>query len=166
MKRLRLGLGFVLVSWFGAICFAGDILRPGAGSGTGTSASNAYYGSNPAALSQLQTDATSKLAQITQALQSVQAMQNAARATAQNGPNNLGRNLLAGQPLPNVPNGLAVNGLQVAARAANNSSLWQGANLPTQSAVNGQTVVTINQNAASTVDLANVQRQKEYHCQF
>jgi hypothetical protein len=131
MKRLRLGLGislffaslrlcvrflglFVLALWFGAICFAGDILRPGAGSGTGTSASNAFYGSNPAALSQLQTDANSKLAQITQALQSVQAMQNAARAAAQNGPNSLGRNLLTGPPLPNVPNGLAVNGLQVA----------------------------------------------------
>src|SRR5260370_14533272 len=147
MKRLRLGLGFVLALCFGAICFAGDILRPGAGSGTGTSASSAFYGSNPAALSQLQTDANSKLAQIPQALQSVQAMQNAARAAAQNGTNSLGRNLLTGQPLPNVPNGLAVNGLQVAPGAANNSSLWAGANLPTQSTLNGQTVVTINQKA-------------------
>src|SRR5260370_34871654 len=74
-------------------------------------------------------------------------MQSAARPAGQSGTNSLGRNLLTGQPLPNVPNGLGVNGLQVAPGAANNSSLWAGANLPTQSTVNGQTVVTINQNA-------------------
>ena len=49
--------------------------------------------------------------------------------------------------MPNVPNGLTSGGLQVAPDVATNPALWQGARLPTQRVVNGQTNVSVKQNA-------------------
>ena len=46
----------------------------------------------------------------------------------------------------NVPNGLAIGGLQVAPGAA-----WSGANVPTQSASGGQADVTVNQTAPQAI---------------
>ena len=98
-------------------------------------------------------NATDALARTTAAVQAVQAMQNAARAAATaSGTANLGLDPNhPGQPLPNVPNGLVLGGLQAAPGAAPNSSLWQGASLPKQSQSNGQTVVEIQQTSPTAV---------------
>ena len=78
-------------------------------------------------------------------------MQAAARAAALSGPNNLGANPNhPGFQLPNVPNGLAIGGLQVAPgvpvnlaspQAGENATLWQGAALPSQAVASGRTTV-------------------------
>src|ERR1700761_5957939 len=92
------------------------------------------------------------LTRATQALQAMQAMQNAARNAALSGPNNLGADPNhPGQLLPNVSDGLAAGGLQVAPGVGSDPSLWQNANLPTQSSSNGQTVVTIQQTAQKAI---------------
>ena len=108
--------------------------------------------SGPAAI-----NARDVLARTTQAMKAVQAMQSAARDAALKGSNNLGLDPNhAGKQLPNVPNGLVAGGLQVAPGVPANLSnpvagedlkLWQGAALPKQSVQNGQTTVTIKQNA-------------------
>ncbi|MGI9087065.1 MAG: filamentous hemagglutinin N-terminal domain-containing protein [Chthoniobacterales bacterium] len=123
--------------------YAGDILRGGGVAGP------ARQPGVPSAGSEVKTEAGAigrdSLARTTQAIQAVKAMQEAARAAAISGPNNLGIN--PRQPsvqLPNVPNGLTSGGLQVA--PGNDSSLWQGVNLPTQIIGNGNTSVTITQN--------------------
>ena len=93
-------------------------------------------------------NAQDRLARTAQALQSVQAMQAAARALAIQGPNNLGSDPNhPGTTLPDVPNGLVVGGLQVDPGVALNPSLWSGASLPQQSVVGNQTKVTVAQNA-------------------
>ncbi len=84
-------------------------------------------------------------------------MQTAARNLATQGPNNLGVNpIKAAQLLPNVPNGLASGGLQVAPGVpvnlakpvvGENAKLWQGATLPTQTVSNSQTKVVVKQTA-------------------
>ncbi|WP_297352521.1 filamentous haemagglutinin family protein [Paraburkholderia sp.] len=70
---------------------------------------------------------------------------------------------VAGVAAPsNVPNGLAIGGLQVAPGATANSTLWQNANLPTQSVANGQSTVDVQQtgqNAILTWQTLNVGRQ-------
>ncbi|MDB6171440.1 MAG: hypothetical protein JWL59_751 [Chthoniobacteraceae bacterium] len=102
---------------------------------------------------QARANAKDALSRTTQAVQAVQAMQTAARNLARNGPNNLSQ---PGRPLPNVPNGLVIGGLQVAPGvpvnpgkpvAGEDSSLWQGAALPTQSIRGERTTVTIKQTA-------------------
>jgi filamentous hemagglutinin family protein len=50
-----------------------------------------------------------------------------------------------------VTNGLAPGGLVVAPGVANNPSLWQNANLPTQSVSNGQTTVQVKQTAQKAI---------------
>src|SRR5262249_6005489 len=97
------------------------------------------------------------LARTAQALQAVQAMQNAARNLARSHPPNLGLDPNhPRQVLPNVPNGLTVGGLQVAPggpvdlahpKAGEDPSLWTGAALPTSSSSNGLTNVNIKQTA-------------------
>ncbi|MEW6436168.1 MAG: filamentous hemagglutinin family protein [Pseudomonadota bacterium] len=85
--------------------------------------------------------AQQSMSALTRAVQAVQAMQQAqaaARALAQQAPSG-------------VPNGLAVGGLQVAPGAMPGSSLWQNADLPTQSTVAGETNVTIRQQAARAI---------------
>src|SRR5690606_13794975 len=98
--------------------------------------------------SQARARANDSLARTTQALQSVKNMQAAARALAQKGPNNLGRNPnQPGKQLPNVPNGLGPGALQVAPGVpkdlrnpgeGDNAALWRGALLPKQSEKGGR----------------------------
>ncbi len=143
--RLRraalLGLSFSIA--LNLCAHAGDILRGGAAAGArGTPA----FGSNPVTTTQARANAKDALARTTQALQSVQAMQAAARAAAIGGANNLGADPNhPGQQLPNVPNGLAAGGLQVAPGVPANPALWTGAGLPTQTVAGGRTTVGIRQ---------------------
>jgi filamentous hemagglutinin family protein len=78
------------------------------------------------------------LTRATQALQAMQAVQNAARSAA------LGAS-------SNVPNGLGAGGMQVAPGVGTDPSLWQNADLPTQTSSNGQTTVTIQQTAQKAI---------------
>lgn len=69
----------------------------------------------------------------------------------------------AGSP---VPDGIAAGGLQVAAGIANNPTLWQNANAPTQSVSNGQTNVEVKQTAQKAIltwDSFNVGRHTTLH---
>lgn len=157
-RAALLGLGCALL--FSASARAGDLLRGGASAGARGSAPTAF-GANPAITNQVRKNAADTLARTTQAVQSVQAMQAAARAAALAGPNHLGPDPNhPGQLLPNVPNGLAPGGLQVAPgvpanlaapQPGENAALWTGAALPTQSTAAGRTVVTVRQNAAQAI---------------
>src|SRR5271166_4222883 len=130
---------------------AGDILRGGFSARTAPAATTSGSG-NTAMVARLRANEQDILSRTTQALQAVQAMQSAAQNIAQNAPNNLGLDPNhPGRQLPNVPNGLTKGGLQVAPGATANSALWQNANLPTQSASNGQTTVTITQTAPKAI---------------
>ncbi len=119
---------------------AKDILRPTAGGG-GTAAPAAGGG---AALTRAATEAARAnsqdiLRRTGQTLDAMRAMQAAARAAAQAGPDNLGPNL------PAVPNGLRPGGLNPAADAATNPASWSGASQPVET-VSGENVnVTIRQ---------------------
>lgn len=146
---VSLALAAVPSSW------AGDILRGGASGTPQTNAPTATSGTTTAQAARALANASDSLARTTAALQSVQAMQAAARKVAIAGPNNLGRNPnFPNQILPNVPNGLVIGGLQVAPgvpinlaapTAGENVSLWKGAKLPTQTVSGGKTKVTIVQ---------------------
>jgi filamentous hemagglutinin family protein len=135
---------------------AGDILRGGSplntARRTATSGSNA--GADAATIAR--TNARDRLARTTQALQSVQALQQAARNAAQSSrkggrladPNRPGR------LLPGVRDGLGPRGLQVAdgvpknlrkPKAGEDAGLWIGANLPTETHSGGGVKVTITQ---------------------
>ncbi len=150
-RAAALGLCFTLAA--GMVASGGDILRGGAPAGVpgrgGTGRTNGA-GTEP-----LRQNAKDALARTTQALQSVKAMQSAAREAAKNGANNLGFvPKISSQRLPNVPNGLAVGGLQVAPgvpldlanpQPGEDSALWQGAKLPKQSVSGSKTTVTVEQ---------------------
>ena len=107
------------------------------------------------------------LVRATQAIQAMQAVQNAARNAALAGPNNLGLDPNhRGLQLPNVPDGLGAGGLQVAPGVGTDPTLWQNANLPTQSTSNGQTTVTIQQTAQKAIltwDTFNVGKNTEVY---
>ena len=135
---------------------AGDILRGGApfgGAPTGTRTGR----TTETATTQTLTNGQDALARTTQALTAVRAMQAAAHDAALRGAANLGFDPNhPGLILPNVPNGLAVGGLQVAPAvpanlaapvAGDDPALWQGANLPTQTVTATQTTVKIKQTA-------------------
>src|ERR1035437_2012538 len=126
---------------------AADILRGGGAAAAAAANFPTGGGSTTAGTTaQLHANAQDALARTTQALQAVQAMQSAARAAALAGANNLGANPNhAGQALPDVPDGLAVGGLQVLPGASTGSTQWQGADLPIQAASGGQTTVTVKQ---------------------
>jgi len=122
----------------------GDILRGGGGASAGAPVSGGSTAGPtvPADTSQARINAQDALARNTNALNAVRAMQDAARAAAQAGPNNLGTGL------PNVPNGLGNGGLQVAPGVGTDPSKWQGAELPTQTTnVQGLIDVGIRQTA-------------------
>jgi filamentous hemagglutinin len=90
---------------------AGDILRPG---GATANSATAPAASSIGSLTPAQLAARSQdpLSRTTMALQSVQAMQAAAHQAAIQGANNLGADPNhPGQTLPNVPDGIAVGGL-------------------------------------------------------
>src|SRR5262249_10155940 len=69
------------------------------------------------------------------AMQATQTMQ-AAQTTARN---------IAAQTPGNIPNGLIAGGLLVAPGAGTTTGVWVGAELPTQTQVNGRTQVDIQQ---------------------
>ena len=122
---------------------AGDILRGGVSSGSSSAGSSGKGAPaiGAAAADSARLNAQDALARTTQALQSVKAMQTAARNAAIQGGNNLGLNPnLPKVPLPNVPNGLATDGLKVAT-----GGVWRGALTPQQSVAGGRTVVTVSQ---------------------
>src|SRR5260221_673075 len=149
-KTSRVVLAFAFVALAAERSFAGtgNILKEGS-SGSSSAAAAAYYGGNQAALSQLPTNANDILARTNQAIQSVQAMQQAARNAALGGANNLGVNPQNPQQrLPDVPNGLIPGGLQV---ATGQNAEWAGANQPVQSVVNRRTMVTIQQTAPKAI---------------
>ena len=124
---------------------AADILR--GGTAAGSSRSSASGGNTPSAgATAAPPKAADTLARTAQAIAAVQAMQAAARTAAVAGANNLGLDPNhAGRTLPNVPDGLVLGGLQRA--TGDDATLWQGANLPTQSTGAGQTNVTVGQTA-------------------
>ena len=117
---------------------AGDILRGGYSAQHQNSTGSV---SSAGVVPSLQSNSggQDRLARTTQALQSVQQMQAAARQAAQNAGNKLN------STLPNVPNGLAPGGLQVATGTGGKPVLWQGATLPTQTTSGSQTTVTVKQ---------------------
>jgi filamentous hemagglutinin family protein len=85
-------------------------------------------------------DANNALKRATLAIQAMQSTQAAARDAAR----------AALNAMPSVPNGLTAGGLQIGAGVkapdgSIDSSLWQGANLPTQFTDGGRTKVDINQ---------------------
>ncbi len=135
---------------------AGDILRGGATFGAAPGP-NKTGGAVPPVTSGGNTSGQDALARTTQAVQAVRAMQATAHDAAIRGAANLGLDPNhPGFVLPNVPNGLVVGGLQVAPGVpaklsapapGEDSSLWQGANLPTQTVSDGQTRVNIKQTA-------------------
>ena len=141
--RLPRVAGLVLAMLVGIDAEAGDILRGGV-SGSPSSSSSSGKGApaiGAAAADSARLNARDALARTSQALQSVKAMQTAARNAAARGGNNLGLNPnIPKATLPNVPNGLAVGGLKVAA-----DGVWRGALTPQQSAAGGRTVVTVAQ---------------------
>jgi filamentous hemagglutinin family protein len=132
----------VLAGLLTAAAHAGDLLRGGAAFGQRNGAAAQQPGAAAAAAAKA--NAADILARTTQAVQSVQNLQQAANNLSQSA-NNAGLNPKTGATLPNVPNGLTPGGLQVAPGATPGSSLWQGANLPTQSTSGGNTNVSITQ---------------------
>jgi filamentous hemagglutinin family protein len=125
-----------------AICYsspaltqAGDILRGNSAGNNSSAATSTFFGGNQAAMSQLQNNANDILTRATQAMKSVQAMQQAARNAAL-------------QANSNVPNGLITGGLQI---ATGKNAEWQGAKTPAQSVAGGQTTVTIQQTSSQAI---------------
>lgn len=131
----RISIGAPVFFGFAVIVFglssadAGDILRGGGGGSTAAPAAGSGSGTGittPADTAQARANAQDALARNTTALNAVRAMQDAARAAAISGPNNL-------QPsLPPVTNGLGTGGLQTAPGIGTDPAQWQGAELPTQ----------------------------------
>ncbi len=120
----------------------------------------------PANTEVIRTNAQDALNRLSQAVGAAKALQDAARAAAVSGPNNLGQHPgNPGQTLPDVPNGLAPGGLQPAAGAAPNTSLWQGANLPTANAdnLNQVTIRQTAQQALLTWQTFNVGKDTTLH---
>ena len=161
----------------GASAFGQDILRGGAGGqASRRNPADGTAGAGDAAAAVARQNAKDRLSRTTNAMQSVKAMQAAARsaAAAKKG-NNLGRNpnfqriplpnglnqRLGTPRLKNVPNGLRENGLNTAPgvpkdlrrpEAGEDADLWVGAKLPTQKKTkDGQTVVTIKQTDAQAL---------------
>ena len=135
---------------------AGDILRGGAASSTNSRrsvSSSANAGNTDATRAEL--TARDRLSRTTQAIQSVKALQSAARSAASNA--NAGQSSGSGAARqPRVTDGLSANGLKLAAgvpknlnrpKKNENASLWVGAELPRQSSgKGGEKTVTIVQN--------------------
>jgi filamentous hemagglutinin family protein len=119
---------------------AKDILRPNASAaGTAPTAAGGGGALTRAATEAARANTRDILKRNGETLNAMRAMQAAARAAAQNGPDNLAPNL------PAVPNGLRPGGLNPAADAATNPASWSGAGQPVET-VSGENVnVTIRQ---------------------
>ena len=149
--RLSAALGLCVTLTATLTANGRDILRPG--SGAVPSAQGIATGASSGAVAtQARANALDAMARTTRAIQSVQSMQAAARSAAIAGPNNLGVNPNnTAQQLRDVTNGLGPDGLDIAAGATAGSNLWQGANLPVQSASGGQTTVNIKQTSQQAI---------------
>ncbi len=140
---------------------AGDLLRGGTPMGARPPGGKGTAGPVNAAADAARLNAKDALARTTQAIASVRAMQDAARAAALKAPNNLGLNPnFGGRTLPNVADGLAAGGLKVAAgvpkklaapKVGEDPKLWRGAALPTQSNRDGRVNVTVLQTTSQAV---------------
>jgi filamentous hemagglutinin family protein len=127
---------------------ARNILRSSGGGGGGAASASTSSGTSPADtptasnVDAARANANNILRRTNQTLDAIRAVQNAARAAAAAGPNRLGNNL------PDVPDGIGVNGLNPHAEAKTNASQWwQGADAPVQT-VSGENVnVRVKQNA-------------------
>jgi len=130
----------------------GDLLRGGAGY-TVASPTQSYSAGTSAAADEARKNAADELANTSRIITAIQSMQTsvreAARAAAQASagadPN------FTGKQLPIIPNGLITGGLQPAPGAAAGSSVWQGADLPTQTTSGGTKEVTIQQTEQQAV---------------
>ena len=114
--------------------------RPATQSATGNSALAGLAAQTPQQLLQQQ-QVQQSLANLSRAAQAVAAQMTAQQAAQQ----------AAQQQTSPVPNGLTPGGLAVASGISNNPSLWQNANLPTQSTSNGQTTVQVKQTAQKAI---------------
>ena len=151
----RIALAAALVLFGSTAAYAGDILRGGATLG-GRSCGAQQAGTINAAAETAKQNAKDTLARTTQAINSVKAMQDAARAAA----STKSAVSFSGKMLPTVPSGLAVGGLQVAPgvpanlaspQVGEDAKLWVGAGLPSQTETNGRAIVTIRQNKPQAV---------------
>lgn len=143
-----LAIGFaVFIS--GTEVEARNILRsPGGGGGGGAASASTSSGASAADaptasnVDAARANANNILRRTNQTLDAIRAVQNAARAAANAGPNRLGNNL------PDVPNGLGVNGLNPHADAQTNpTQWWQGADAPVQTVSGENITVKVKQNA-------------------
>jgi len=145
----------------------GDILRNGSTVNSApTTRSNAGAGSL-AAQRQTVRNQQDALRRITNAMQSIQRAQAAARGAAAY-QDNAGENpYLPGVRLPNIPNGLGSGGLEVDPAVAGDPMLWIGASLPSQSPLQaGWTRVDIVQSEPTAIlnwRTFNVGRQTVLH---
>ena len=152
--------GAALVAMFsGMTCsaVAGDLLRGGY---TGKSGGSSVPGSftSPTEL-KVRQNAQDVLSRTTQAIDSVLALQSAARKlAASSSVNNLGVNPNnTSQTLPNVPNGLGVGGLNplqgVTPLSGGGYSVsgWTGVSSLNQAVTSSQTTVTVNQDASDAL---------------
>ena len=148
---LRYGVPVILgFSVFITGAHAGDLLRGGGSAGTGSAPSSGSTsgGTTSSTVETSRANARDALARTTQTLAAVQALQNAARNAAINAAaQNAGTNPATGQPLPNVPDGLGIGGLQTAPGVGTDPTKWTGAELPTQTIDGSHTNVTIKQTA-------------------
>ena len=155
-------VGFLLTFFSGPVQ-AGDILRGGAAPGAAAQRAAAATQTTAAATTQVRRNAQDNLARTTRAVQSMQAMQNAARLAAVTATvNNAGANPNAPGTLPNVPNGLGTGGLQVDPGVAGGTAVWSGADLPTQASAGGRSTVNIRQTRQTALlswETYNVGRQ-------
>lgn len=145
------GLFVALMGIVSVSALAGDLLRGGYTGNPSRSANPASL--TPPSESVVRADLNDQLARTTQAIQAVTAMESKARGIAlAASQTNLGINPNnPSRQLPNVPNGLGTGGLQPAAGAAANSSLWSGALLPTETTAQGETTVTVVQDKQDAV---------------
>ena len=158
-SHARLAVAVALVLFGASGAHAGDILR--GGTSLGQRNGKAAPGTLNAVAEQARVNAKDMLARTTAAVNSVKAMQDAARAAALVGPNNLGLDPNSpGRILPNVPDGLVRGGLQVARavpkdlahpQAGENAKLWSGAKLPQQTSADGRVKILVLQTKPQAV---------------
>ena len=149
ISRMSAAFAACLTLTAGWVAQAGDILRGGAPAGVRGVPSSGGVTSAEAA--RARANALDALSRTTQALKSVQGMQQAARQAAQ-GRNNAGTDPNhPDQALPNVPNGLKPGGLELAPGVGVNPSLWQGASLPEEHGTENDLEVRIYQTNAQAI---------------
>ena len=137
-------LGFAITISGLGISHADPFLSGGGGASSpaAPAASSTTGVTTPSDTSQARANAQDTLIRTTNAIAAVRAMQDAARAAAVTGPDNLAPGL------PTVTNGLGTGGLQVASGVGTDPTQWQGAELPTQTTdVQGLVNVGIRQTA-------------------